>query len=99
MPFGAVNLVSVFSVGELAERKGVKMAQIAFAWSAKKVTAPIVGTTKLDNLKEMIGENRVLQRARGADQTPVDALEVELSDEDLEYLEKPYKPNPILGHV
>ena len=32
------------------------MAQIAFAWSAKKTTAPIIGTTKLDNLKEMIGE-------------------------------------------
>lgn len=30
------------------------MAQIAFAWSTKKVTAPIIGTTKLDNLKEMI---------------------------------------------
>jgi aryl-alcohol dehydrogenase-like predicted oxidoreductase len=32
------------------------MAQIAFAWSAKKVTAPIIGTTKLDNLKEMISK-------------------------------------------
>jgi len=35
------------------------MAQIAFAWSAKKVTAPIIGTTKLDNLKEMIGKNQI----------------------------------------
>lgn len=35
------------------------MAQIAFAWSAKKVTAPIIGTTKLDNLKEMIGTNHI----------------------------------------
>ena len=34
------------------------MAQIALAWTATKVTAPIIGTTKLDNLKEMIGENR-----------------------------------------
>ena len=32
------------------------MAQIAVAWSLKRVTAPIVGTTKLQNLKEMIGE-------------------------------------------
>ena len=44
------------SVEELAKKKGVKMAQIAVAWSLKRVTAPIVGTTKLDNLKEMIGE-------------------------------------------
>jgi len=33
------------------------MAQIALAWSAKKVTAPIIGTTKLENLTEMIGES------------------------------------------
>ena len=33
------------------------MAQIAIAWSFKKVTAPIVGTTKLENLKEMIGKS------------------------------------------
>lgn len=32
------------------------MAQIAFAWSAKKVTAPIIGTTKLENIKELIGK-------------------------------------------
>ena len=35
------------------------MAQIAFAWSAKKVTAPIIGTTKLENLKEMIGKSQI----------------------------------------
>lgn len=43
-------------VEEIANKKGVKMAQIAIAWSLKKVTAPIVGTTKLENLKEMIGK-------------------------------------------
>ena len=47
------------SVEELAKKKGVKMAQIAVAWSLKRVTAPIVGTTKLENLKEMIGESGV----------------------------------------
>jgi len=33
------------------------MAQIALAWTVTKVTAPIIGTTKMENLKEMIGEN------------------------------------------
>jgi hypothetical protein len=47
------------SVEELAKKKGIKMAQIAIAWSLKRVTAPIVGTTKLQNLKEMIGEINV----------------------------------------
>ena len=46
----------LLSVEELAKKKGVKMAQIAVAWSLKRVTAPIVGTTKVENLKEMIGE-------------------------------------------
>ena len=34
------------------------MAQIAVAWSIAKdgVTAPIVGTTSLKNLEELIGE-------------------------------------------
>jgi aryl-alcohol dehydrogenase-like predicted oxidoreductase len=45
-------------VEAIAKKKGVKMAQIAIAWSLTKVTAPIVGTTKLENLKEMIGNYR-----------------------------------------
>jgi aryl-alcohol dehydrogenase-like predicted oxidoreductase len=34
------------------------MAQIALAWSFANefVTAPIIGTTKLESLKELIGE-------------------------------------------
>ncbi|KAF8067049.1 NADP-dependent oxidoreductase domain-containing protein [Lyophyllum atratum] len=45
------------SVEEIAKRKGVSMAQIALAWLMNKegVTAPIVGTTSLDKLKELIG--------------------------------------------
>lgn len=47
-------------VEKLAKEKGVKMAQIALAWSAKKVTAPIFGSTKTENVKDMIGWNQVL---------------------------------------
>ena len=45
-------------VEELAQKKGVTMAQVATAWCLAKdgVTAPIVGTTKLDNLVEILGE-------------------------------------------
>ena len=45
------------SVDEIAKKKGVSMAQVAIAWSLSKdvITAPIVGTTKLQNLKEAIG--------------------------------------------
>jgi aryl-alcohol dehydrogenase-like predicted oxidoreductase len=44
------------SVEELAKKRNVKMAQIAIAWSIKRTTAPIFGTTKLENLKDMIGQ-------------------------------------------
>ena len=42
---------------ELAHKKGVSMAQLAIAWVLSKegVTAPIVGTTNLNNLKDIIG--------------------------------------------
>ena len=45
------------SVEELAKRKGVSMAQIAMAWVLSKpgVTAPIVGTTSLANLEDLLG--------------------------------------------
>lgn len=41
---------------ELAWKKNAMMAQIVIAWSIKKATVPIVGTTKLENVKDMIDE-------------------------------------------
>jgi len=42
---------------ELAKKKGASMAQTALAWSMQKdgVTAPIVGTTSLANLTDLLG--------------------------------------------
>lgn len=70
-------------VEELAKKKGLKMAQVAAAWSLSKsaITAPIVGSTKLDNLKEVVS-----------------ALDVKLTDEEIAYLEEPYKTTAIFGH-
>jgi len=44
-------------VEELSKKKGVSMAQIAIAWSLAQdpIAAPIVGTTHLDNLNDIIG--------------------------------------------
>ena len=52
----------MYSVEEIAKKKDVTMAQIAVAWSLATpgVTAPIVGTTKLENLKEIIGKTQYL---------------------------------------
>jgi len=43
-------------VEEIAKKKGISMAQVAVAWSLSNdvVTAPIVGTTSLKNLEELI---------------------------------------------
>ena len=45
------------SVEELAQKKQISMAQVAMAWMFAKpgVTAPVVGTTSLQNLKDLIG--------------------------------------------
>jgi aryl-alcohol dehydrogenase-like predicted oxidoreductase len=45
------------SLEEVATKKGATMAQIALAWSMAQdlVTAPIVGTTSLKNLQDLLG--------------------------------------------
>ncbi|KAJ7271882.1 aryl-alcohol dehydrogenase [Mycena haematopus] len=70
-------------VEELSKKKGASMAQIALAWCMAKdgVTAPIVGSTSLDNLYELIA-----------------AVNIELTEEEMKYLEEPYKPQNIIGH-
>jgi aryl-alcohol dehydrogenase-like predicted oxidoreductase len=43
-------------LGEVAEKRGVPMAQIAHAWLLQKepVTAPIVGTTKISHVDDAV---------------------------------------------
>ncbi|KAI0669372.1 Aldo/keto reductase [Trametes maxima] len=71
-------------VEELSKKKGFSMAQISSAWIMSKpgVTAPIVGTTNLSNLHDILG-----------------ALDVELTEEEIKYLEEPYRPVAISGHA
>jgi aryl-alcohol dehydrogenase-like predicted oxidoreductase len=71
-------------VEQLAEERGVEMAQVALAWSLSKefVTAPIVGTTSIDHLEDA-----------------VEALTLRLSDSDIEWLEEPYETVRVSGHV
>ncbi|WP_224336518.1 aldo/keto reductase [Haloprofundus halobius] len=70
-------------VQELADEKGVKMAQIGLAWLFHKewVDAPIVGTTSVEHLEDA-----------------VEALDIDLSSSDMEYLEAPYQPVRVSGH-
>ncbi|GAA0527777.1 Predicted oxidoreductase [Halorubrum aquaticum] len=70
-------------VEELADERGVKMAQIALAWILEKdvVDAPIVGTSSVEHLEDA-----------------VEALDIDLSDSDVEWLEEPYEPVRVSGH-
>jgi len=78
------NLEIVKRVEELSKKRQYSMAQIALAWILAKdgVTAPIVGTTSLDNLKDLIA-----------------AIKIKLSEEDIKYLEEPYRPQAASGHT
>lgn len=46
-------------VEEVATKRGISMAQVATAWVLSKegVTAPIIGTTNLKNLEDILGES------------------------------------------
>jgi 1-deoxyxylulose-5-phosphate synthase len=63
------------AVQELAEERGVTMAQIALAWVLRNplVSAPIVGATKPHHLTEAVA-----------------ALDIRLTDDEVAALEEPY---------
>jgi 1-deoxyxylulose-5-phosphate synthase len=65
----------VNAVQQVAEARGVTMAQVALAWVLKNpgVSAPIVGATKPHHLPEAVA-----------------ALELELTDDEVNALEEPY---------
>ena len=67
-------------VAELAGKHGVSMTEISLAWLVTKVTAPVVGATKLHHID-------------GA----VKAVELELTDAEIAYLEEPYVPHKLVG--
>jgi len=69
-------------VAQVAEGRGVPMAQVALAWMYAKpvVTAPILGATKMRHLDDAVA-----------------ALDVQLTPEEIATLEEPYVPHPVVG--
>ena len=78
------NAVIEQRVSELAERRGLPMAQVALAWMLSKpfVTAPIIGATKPHHLEDAIA-----------------ALSVQLSPDEIRHLEEAYQPHPVIGYA
>jgi aryl-alcohol dehydrogenase-like predicted oxidoreductase len=71
-------------VNELAEARGLPMAQISLAWMLSKpfITAPIIGATKPHHLEDAVA-----------------ALSVQLTPEEIRQLEEPYQPHNVRGHA
>lgn len=72
--------VIIQRTAELAERRSVSMTEISLAWLLTKVTAPVVGATKLSHIE-------------GA----AKAVDLELSEDEIHYLEEPYVPHRLVG--
>ena len=78
----AADRATVERVAELANERGVPMAQVATAWMLSKpgITAPIIGATKPHHVDDAVA-----------------AVELELSDDEITRLEEPYAPHPVAG--
>ena len=72
------------AVCDIAERRGVRPAQVALAWMLAKphITAPIIGATKMGHLEDALS-----------------ALDLHLTEEEIAELERPYTPHPVRGHA
>jgi 1-deoxyxylulose-5-phosphate synthase len=70
-------------VYEVAEARGLPMAQIALAWMLTKpvVTSPIIGATKPHHLDDAVA-----------------SLSVKLTPDEIQRLEEAYQPHPVLGY-
>ncbi|MFT3890049.1 MAG: aldo/keto reductase [Anaerolineales bacterium] len=77
------NLTTVERVSEIAEARGIPMAQVALAWMYSKpaVNSPVIGATKPHHLDDAVA-----------------ALSVHLTEEEIKRLEEPYRPHPVIAH-
>lgn len=77
------NLTIIERLSEVAEARGVPMAQIALAWMMAKptMTSPIVGATRPYHLDDALA-----------------SLFVQLTTDEVKRLEEPYRPHPVIGH-
>jgi aryl-alcohol dehydrogenase (NADP+) len=86
-PFGSAlypagDRVVVDRVGEVADERGVPMAQVATAWMLSKpgITSPIIGATKPHHIGDAVA-----------------AVDLTLSDDEIARLEEPYTPHAVAG--
>ena len=71
-------------VEEIAKKKGCKMSQVALAWIREKGCIPIVGLNS--NSIERLDEACAVR-------------DITLTEDEIKYLEEPYVPKPVAGHM
>lgn len=73
----SVDAAIINAVEQIAQSRGVPMAQVALAWvrANPAVTAPIVGATKMSQLEDAVA-----------------SLDITLTPEEINALEAPYRP-------
>lgn len=77
-----VDKAVVDRLEEVANKKGVKMAQVATAWVLRRdMVNPIIGLASKERIDEAVA-----------------ALQVKLTDEEAQYLEEPYLPKVVQGY-
>jgi aryl-alcohol dehydrogenase-like predicted oxidoreductase len=76
------DLATIQRVSDIAEARGLPMAQVALAWMLTKpaITAPIIGATQPQHLEDAVA-----------------AVSVKLSTEEIQHLEEGYQPHTIRG--
>jgi len=81
--FGDGDRAIIDAVRQVADQRGVPMAQIALAWVLRHpvVTAPIVGPTRPQHLADAVA-----------------ALDITLTDEEIRVLEEQYTPRQPTGY-
>ena len=78
------NLTTVERVGEVAGARGIPMAQVALAWMYLK---PIVNSPIIGATKPHHLEDALA------------ALSIQLTPEEIQRLEEPYRPHPVIAHT
>ncbi len=68
---------------EIADKKGIKLSEVALAWLyTKGITAPIVGASKTKYIDDALA-----------------AMNVSLTSEEIAYIEELYVPHPLKGPI
>lgn len=81
-PWSETDKIINEEIGKIAEEKGTSMSMVATAWVLSKpfVTAPIIGISKIERVKEAC-----------------DAIDFELTKEDIERIDRLYQPKQTIG--